>query len=208
MLDLDTGSHKDQAVKLERALKSKGYTVQRGSYIYITPERCKLMPSCYANNPPSPYGVTLLPKSPNENTDTYSNWGETLGDNETGVYHSATFRLRQDETIVMLGQTAPKALYYAYIPYVFDRWYPKGWFSKSSDWSKCPTVTDPNGGRCRIFASLGNPINMLNMNTSNNGGQSFSSAYAHYMGGNKREINQIRGVSNKKFDSSPYEFWS
>ena len=36
------------------------------------------MPRCYANNPPSPYGVTLLPKSPNEDTSTYSNWGVTL----------------------------------------------------------------------------------------------------------------------------------
>jgi hypothetical protein len=155
------------------------------------------MPTCYANNPPSPYGVTLLPKSPNENTDTYSNWGKTLHYTINGTMMSATFRLNQDETILMLGQTSPRAVYYAYIPYVFDRWYPKGWSSKSSDWSKCPNVTDPNGSRCRIFASLGNPINMLNMKTSNNRGQSFSSAYAHYMGGNKGEINRIQKQSER-----------
>ena len=189
--------HKDQAQKLQKRLESLGYTVQYGSFIYITPERCKLMPSCYANNPPSPYGVTLLPKSPNENTDTYSNWEKTLHDTINGTMMSATFRLRQDETILMLGQTSPRALYYAYIPYVFDRWYPQGWTSKSSDWSKCPNVTGPSNSRCRIFASLGNPINMLNMKTSNNGGQSFNSNFAHYMGGNRGVINRIQTYSER-----------
>ena len=180
---------------LTQILKDKGYTVQKGAMAYITPERCKLMPSCYANNPPSPYGVTLLPKAPGENTSTYSNWGVTLHEEVDGVFMSSTYRLDSRETILMLGQTAPRSLYYAYIPYVFDRWYPKGWSSKSSDWSKCPDVTDPNGSRCRLFASLGDPINMLNMNTSNEGGQSFNSAYAHYMGGDPIQVKKIQAFS-------------
>ena len=182
------------ADKITGILESKGYTVQRGAFLYITPERCKLMPSCYANNPPSPYGVTLLPKSPREDTSTYSNWGVTLSGNFNGTFMSATYRLDETETVLMLGQTAPRSLYYAYIPYVFDRWYPKGWTSKSTDWSRCADVTDPNGSRCRLFASLGNPTNMLNMNTSNEKGDSFNSEFAYFMGGDQNQIGEIQGL--------------
>ena len=152
------------------------------------------MPSCYANNPPSPYGVTLLPKNPREDTSTYSNWGVTLSGNFNGTFMSATYRLDETETVLMLGQTAPRSLYYAYIPYVFDRWYPKGWTSKSSDWSRCADVTDPNGSRCRLFASLGNPTNMLNMNTSDENGDSFNSEFAYFMGGDQNQIAEIQAV--------------
>jgi len=195
--DLDQGSHKLQAQNLKLILEGEGYTVQRGAMAYITPERCKLLPSCYAINPSSPYGVTMLPKAPHEDTSTYSKWGESLHDVVDGVYMSATYRLDANETILMLGQTVPRALYYSYIPYVFDRWYRQGWISKSSDWSKCPDVTDPNGSRCKIFASLGDPINMLNMNTSNEGGQSFNSAYAYYMGGDQIQVNKIKKLSTQ-----------
>ena len=153
------------------------------------------MPSCYANNPPSPYGVTLLPKGPYEDTSTYSNWGVTLSYEVNGTFMSATYRLDDTETILMLGQTAPRSLYYAYIPYVFDRWYPQNWKSNSSDWSRCPDVTDPNGGRCRLFASLGNPTNMLNMNTSRQNGESFNSEFAYYMGGDQNQIKEIQKIS-------------
>ena len=155
------------------------------------------MPSCYANNPPSPYGVTFLPKAPHEDTSTYSNWGITLSHKVNGVQMSSSFRLDANETVVMLGQTPPRALYYSYIPYVFDRLFPKGWSSKSTDWSKCPNVTDPLGTRCKIFASLGNPINMLNINTSNYKGQSFNSAFAHFMGGDQTQIQTIVELSEK-----------
>ena len=85
---MDPGMHAVQAEKLTALLKEKEYIVQKGSFVYITPERCKLMPSCYANNPPSPYGVTLLPKSPYENTSTYSNWGVTLSTEVNGAFMS------------------------------------------------------------------------------------------------------------------------
>ena len=101
---------------------------------------------------------------------------------------SSAYRLDANETIVLLGQTAPRSLYYSFIPYIFDRWYPKGWSSPSSAWSKCPNVTNSDGERCKIFASLGNPINMLNMNTSNHGGRSFNSAFVHYIGGDQGQI--------------------
>ena len=176
-------------------MESKGYTVQRGAFLYFTPERCKLLPSCYANNPPSPYGITFLPKSPREDTSTYSNWGKSLSGNFNGTFMSSTYRLDETETVLMLGQTAPRSLYYSYIPYVFDRWYPKGWTSKSSDWTRCADVTDPNGSRCKLFASLGNPTNMLNMNTSNENGESFNSEFAYFMGGDQNKIGEIQTLS-------------
>ena len=142
--------------------------------------------------------MPLIPKAPHEDTSTNPYWGVYLHKIIDGILMSSAYRLDANETIVLLGQTAPRSLYYSYIPYVFDRWYPNGWSSPSSAWSKCPNVTDSNGGRCKLFASLGNPIHMLNMNTSNKEGQSFNSAFAHYMGGDQEQVKEIQRLSAKE----------
>ena len=193
---INPGYHTQQAEKLTKKLEEQGYTVQRGSYGYLTAEECQKMRKCYANNPSSPYGLVYLPKGPQEDISTYSKWGAVLSQNVDGVEMSATFRLDVRETIVMLGQTPPRSLYYSWVPYVFDRWFPQNWTSSSSEsFGKCPDVTDRNGARCEIFASLGNPINMLHMNTSNEGGQSFNSAFAHFMGGDMIQVETVQKLS-------------
>ena len=193
---LNPGNHKQQAQELTQILENRGYTVQQGAYEYVTAERCQQMQSCFGNNPASPYGLTFLPAGPSEDISTYPAWGKFLGTQVNGVNMSASYRLDANETIVMLGQTPPRCLYYSYLPYVLHRWYPNGWSSPSSNLiGKCPDVTNPYGGRCAIFASLGNPINMLDMNTSNEGGDSFNSAFAHFMGGDMEEVEKIQNLS-------------
>ena len=193
---LSPGNHKQQAQDLTRILEEQGYSVQQGAYEFVTAERCQELATCFGNNPASPYGITFLPAAPHEDISTYPGWGKLLGTQVNGVNMSANYRLDANETIVMLGQTPPRCLYYSYLPYVLDRWYPNGWSSSGSEQiGKCPDVTNPLGGRCTIFASLGNPINMLDMNTSFEGGQSFNSAFAHFMGGDMTQVEKIQNMS-------------
>ena len=176
-------------------LVEKGYTVQRGTFEFWVAEQCANVTSCFANNPSSPYGLTYLPKGPSENISTYPLWGETLNTEVDGVNMSSSYRLNADETVLTLGQTPPRCLYYSFLPYVFDRYYPFGWTSSASRGKKCPNVTDPRGGRCTIFGSLGNPINMLNINSSKENGQSFNSEFAYFIGGNMDEVTKIQTMS-------------
>ena len=107
------------------------------------------------------------------------------------------YRLDRSETVIILGQTPPRCLYYSYTPYLYDRWYPYTWISPSTQvMGKCPDVTNKDGSRCGIFASLGDPINMLTMNTSNENGQSFNSAFAHFMGGDAEQVATLKIIAD------------
>merc|ERR1712223_1955610 len=194
---LSPGNHKEQAELLTTLLEDQGYIVQYGTYEYVTPERCQEMDSCYANNPSSPYGIIFLPKGPEEDVSTYSNWGKILMTQVNGVNMSSNYRLDINETIVMLGQTPPRSLYFSYIPYVFDRWYPYNWTSPRDTISviKCPHVTNPDGSRCEIFASLGDPINMININTTNENDEAFSSGFSLFMSGDSSQMSHLQQMS-------------
>ena len=195
---LNTGDHKEQAEALKETLEIQGYTVQYGTYEYMTPDRCQEMDTCYANNPSSPYGIIFLPKGPEEDVSTYSNWGKILMTQVNGVNMSSNYRLDTNETIVMLGQTPPRSLYFSYATYVFDRWYPYNWTSISSSLiGKCPHVENPDGSRCEIFASLGDPINMIKMNTSAEDGDAFSSGFSLFMSGDADQISRIQEMGSE-----------
>jgi len=190
---LPRGDHKQQALRFSSILTAKGYTVQAGVYGFFTPDRCTEIDDCYANNPSSPYGLIFLPPGVNEDVTTNPNWGMPLSEKVNGSMYSASYRLEANETIVLLGQTPPRSLYYSYVPYIFDRWYPQNWSSPSTDiMGKCPTVTAANGLRCRVFASLGDPISMQDINCSSLGGESFSSSFAHFMGGDTTQVELLK----------------
>ena len=190
------GGHKEQAATIAEKLKAQGYTVQYGALDYLTPDKCQYLKTCFANNPASPYALVHLPPAVGEDISTYPEWG-TLATVVDGVKMSASFRLQRQDTVIMLGQTPPRSLYFSWVPYIFDRWYPKGWKSKEPKrpllW--CPSVTEENGSRCNVFASLGDAINMLNIKTSTENGESFASAFAHFMGGDASQIEKIQSIS-------------
>ena len=173
-------------------LVERGYTVQRGAYEFFS-SNCEDVESCFVLNPTANYGLTFLPEGPRENVADFPWWGSALNIEVGGVKMSATYRLEADETVVTLGQTPPRCLYYSFLPYVYSRYHPPGWKSScQSCLSKCPDVTDSSGGRCAPFASLGDPINMLNINSSYENGQSYNSEFAHFIGGNKAEVAKFR----------------
>ena len=177
---------------LTEILQGMHYVVQQGAFAYVTADQCKEMSSCFGNNPASPYGFVFLPAGPHEDTLAHPSWG-TFVDTPIMtidlVRMSSRYRLEKNETVIIFGQTPPRCLYYSYVPYIYDRWYPYGWTSPSTQVSgKCSDVTYEDVSRCEIFASLGNPINMLTMNTSNTNGESFNSAFAHFMGGDAEQV--------------------
>lgn len=195
---LPTGDHVEQAKTLTKLLTDKGYTVQRGAMGFLTANQCHKLTSCYANNPTSPYALIYLPPSPGEDVSTYSKWN-TIPDEVHGAGMSVNYRLLEQETVIMLGQTYPRSLYYSWVPYLFDRWHPKGWSApdQSEPLLKCDDVTAEEGARCEMFASLGDSISMMNMRTSGENGQSFASSFAHFMGGHQQQVKLMRALSVK-----------
>merc|ERR1712093_891577 len=70
---------------------------QNGSYRWLKVEDCADLPTCYANNPATPYGLTMLPRAPDESS-SFPNWCSLVCEDE----RSATWRLRQDEVVVLV----------------------------------------------------------------------------------------------------------
>jgi len=180
---------------IKTRLLQRGYTVQDGSYGFFTQDMCDKLDNCYANNPASPYGLIYLPPSPGEDTSTYGGWCEVLC--SADKQRSASYRLNANETVILLGRTSPRSLYFSITSYMFDRFYPKGWKSPSHDvMGKCPKVTEDAGARCKQFASLHNPANMLTLNTSQEGegGGWWDSSFAGFMGGDSAGMEAVQAI--------------
>lgn len=114
------------------ALASDGFTVQEGKFEPTDLSTCcNDGKSCFGNNPTSPYATFRVPAAP----------GQTVGNPGADAQGASTvYRLRADEAIVYLGTTPPKARYFGFTPYLFDR-------------------DDGNGGRRNVFASLSETLN-------------------------------------------------
>lgn len=126
---------------------------------------------CFGNNAGGIYIVTLLPPAPNQkpaqgqnppvgyNPDNPNNYPPNIDAVPPGI----DFKLRPDEAMVMIGKTPPKARYFSYRTYIgFTENKP------GKDYSDVFTVgNDEVGYYHRIFASLGDPLNQLTMNTVN-----------------------------------------
>jgi len=180
---------------VKAALLAKGYTVQEGEYGFFTQDMCDTIPNCYANNPASPYGLVYLPKGPREDVSTYAGWCSVLCSKDK--QKSASYRLDANETVLLIGRTPPKSLYFSITSYMFDRFYPDGWSSPSKDiMGKCPKVTSSDGNRCQQFASLHNPVNMLTMNTTGGASSSwYDASFAGFMGGDVSQVSTVQDIA-------------
>jgi hypothetical protein len=105
--------------------------------------------SCSGNNPSSPYARVRLPPAP----------GQTVPNPNADPDGTATsWRLRQDEAVVIVGRTPPSARYYGFTPYLSDR------YDATID------------ARRPLFASLGDTWNQLVLTTA--GPTPFESPFA------------------------------
>jgi len=121
---------------LEGALVASGFDTQKGSFEFLDMSQCCSMTSCFGNNPSSPYAAIKLGRGAGQ---TAANIGEDSDQK------SVSWRLRGDEAVVLVGKTPPKAAYFGYTLYLFDR--------------------AAGAKRELLFASLGDTINNLSIAT-------------------------------------------
>ncbi len=128
------------------ALEQDGFIVQEGKFIsfdLIDLYDAGLTPSCFGNNPSTPYMLCSLPPPPGEKAVSENLQDADTLDNETLVQ----YRLRPDEALLFIGRTPPECKYFSFRSYVYDRYFPD------------------EGKRKRIFASLGDPLNLMTIKT-------------------------------------------
>ncbi len=129
------------------SLEQDGFVVQEGKlqiFPIIDLYNMGLVPSCYGNNPSTPYALFFVPPPLGQ-----SALNEIAGDAATLDGKTlVSYGLRPDEAIVMIGQTPPACSYFSYCSYVYDRFFPD------------------EGARRVVFASLGDPINRMTISTS------------------------------------------
>lgn len=110
-------------------LNKRGYIVQEGRLNYVDILKIASegkVPSCFGNNANAPYAVLTLPPAPNQDPSegqeppvVYNpNNPNNFPENINAILPGATFKLRPDEAIVLIGQTPPPAYYYSFRSYL------------------------------------------------------------------------------------------
>ena len=130
-------------------LEAAGFIVQPGKMEPVDIFRMYLAgitPSCYGNNPSTPYLTAKLPMGPNQPQPNFTlitdSW---INPANKGLWSEQM--LLPTEAIVLVGLTPPEMKYFSYRSYVTRRYFP--WM----------------GEHRRIFASLGDTINNLTIAT-------------------------------------------
>ena len=111
---------------------------------------------CYLQNPGAPYGLMLFPPHTNETIDQY--YGFPIEDTNQ---FSATWHLKPNDIIILLGLTPPECKYFSFSNYLYSRHLDKDWvpdYSIHGDSRLCPNGTQSE--RCEFFASLDDSLNM------------------------------------------------
>jgi len=132
------------------ALERDGFIVQEGNIGVLDVLglfEAGYLDSCYGNNPSTPYMICWMPAAPGETIDTAESIeiGKAVGNNFLIEGLQTDFKLRPDEAVVFVGSTPPAAAYFSYVSYLFTR-----------------VIADE---RSTIFASLGDTLNHLRINT-------------------------------------------
>jgi hypothetical protein len=147
-------------------LNRSGFIVQEGNIINV--DILKLasegkVPYCFGNNASAPYAVLILPPAPNQdpsegqkppigyNPNNPNNYPANI----TPILPGATYKLRPDEAIVLIGRTPPPAYYFSFRSYLaLVENEPK------KDYSNAITAgNDYTGFYHMLFASLGDTVN-------------------------------------------------
>lgn len=157
----------EQRVQRFRAdLEARGYEVARGYFTLWGAEDCKYplhtVGFCYGNNPTAPYVFAVVPQ-----------WKDEFADQR--LHHavlaawrnmSATFRLDEQEALVVLAELPPPARYFSIATNVFSRQTALNPADPVyARVGNLPTLQDilfatsPNPDRLMLLASIGNSTN-------------------------------------------------
>jgi hypothetical protein len=134
---------------LKNNLEGDGFIVQEGKFGYIDIiglYEAGQLPSCFGNNPSTPYMIYFMPPPPAAKAISENPIDADTLDNKTLL----NYRLRPDEALLFIGRTPPECKYFSFRSYVYDRYFPN------------------EGQRTRLFASLGDPLNFMTIKTSGN----------------------------------------
>ena len=99
------------AAGLQASLAAAGFDTLDGAFRFLDLSMC-CATSCLGNNPTSPYGAFFVPDGPGQSAPNPNKGSDGL---------SANFRLREDEAILFIGKTPPKAKYFGFTPYLSTR---------------------------------------------------------------------------------------
>jgi len=122
-----------------RELEREGFIVQPGNVTKAFPldyYASGYVPDCNGNNADNPYFGVLVPPAPEQ---------------QAGNQFPFTYRLRDDEALVLVGATPPECLYFSYRTYLLNRYNPD------------------QASRVKIFASLGDTVNIRMLRERNIG---------------------------------------
>lgn len=152
---------------LKTILEKDGFIVQEGkfgAFDVIGLYEAGYLPSCYGNNPSTPYMIYFMPPPPGQKATSENPADSDTIDNKTLV----EYKLRPDEALLFIGRTPPECKYFSFVPYVYDRNFPN------------------EKQRKRIFASLTDPLNLITIKT---GGKSTFNASTFIITASDKGIN-------------------
>ena len=141
------------------ALEREGFIVQEGKFELfdvLAMYDAQIIPSCYGNNPSTPYLTYKLPGYPGLAQGGRVSDAPIRPDNK-GLW--LDYFMEPDEAIVFVGTTPPEVKYFSYRSYIGTRWF------------------DELGDYARIFASLGDTVNNYRIRTGSIPGQVSSGPY-------------------------------
>ena len=182
---------------LRKGLARKDFIVQDGSVTFppILGMCCQCeLPSCYANNASSTYGLFALPPAPNQDPavkNPYVEW--FTEDDNLPVGWSYWWRMRPDEAVVFLLPTPPKVDYFGFTAYVYDRYVP--------NLSQAPPCTHDGESRSQpdsvlhrlpIYTSLGDTVNAMTINVAGAKKEPYEKDVAFIMAGDRNTERKVR----------------
>ena len=157
--EFDETERRAAANEIREALEGQGYSVTEGCFYLFEVQDCGNMVSCFGNNPTSPYGLYAFPNVGDAVNDSivlpHYQTADCLGIDEEEVdedYYAA-WHVREDEGFLFFGRTPPESVYFGQTTYLFDR--PSTLYSE-----------DPETERTITFASLGDTLNYLRVQTA------------------------------------------
>lgn len=164
--------------------------------------------SCFGNNAGSGYLVPMIPPAPNQEPAPATEMGQMSwpAEEPSALYDPAaenapanpyfspvgwTYKLRQDEAVVLVGTLPPACKYFSLINYVFASAVKPG--KEYTERSFFKYGSAETGVYHPVFASLGEPVNMNNIRYA--GGETcFGGQFAYIASGNQDTAEAIRAA--------------
>ena len=192
-------------------LLSEAWDVQAGHFEYMDTialaSQGKLI-SCFGNNAGSGYLVPMIPPAPNQDAAPATEMGNFSwpAEEPSALYDASaenapanpyfspvgwTFKLRQDEAVVLVGTLPPQCKYFSLINYVFSSAVKPG--KTYGERSFFQYGSAEAGVYHPVFASMGEPVNMNNIRYA--GGETcFGGQFAYIASGNQDTAEAIRAA--------------